>query len=319
MRLGRLFRRGGPDIEASIEPARTNFGGGLFRWFRRSKLDESDWDALEEILLQADMGPALTLTIVEALREAARSQGLQDAAALRDHLRRQLVEVLGGPNQLFASGPAPQVVLMVGVNGVGKTTTIAKLANLLKSSGFSVTLAAGDTFRAGAIDQLKIWGERVDVPVIAHQPGSDAAAVLYDALDAAKARGTDYVIADSAGRQHTNVNLMNELVKMRRVAERQVAGAPHETLLVLDAMTGQNGIRQAKAFLEAVKISGIVMTKLDGSAKGGVAFAVTRELGVPIKFVGTGETLEAFAAFDPESYVAALLGDTTAPDENEEP
>ena len=193
------------------------------------------------------------------------------------------------------------------MNGAGKTTSIAKLAHLLRSNGREVLLAAGDTFRAGAIDQLQIWGDRVGVPVIAHQPGGDPGAVIYDALDAAQARGVDYVIVDSAGRQHNNVNLMNELAKMRRVAERKAPGAPHEVLLVLDALTGQNGLHQAQGFLETANVTGIVLTKLDSSAKGGAAFAVTRATGIPIKFVGVGERLADFEPFDPDRYVQALL------------
>ncbi len=278
------------------------------RWLRRSSLEDSDWEALEQLLIQADMGPSLAVELVEALRGRARKDGHRTAADLREALARELLGTLGTAEREFASGPPPQVVLMAGINGAGKTTTIAKLAHLLQANGHSVLLAAGDTFRAGAIEQLEAWGERIDAPVISHLPGGDAGAVVYDALDAAKARKIDYVIADTAGRQHTNVNLMNELAKVRRVAERQVDGAPHEVLLVLDALTGQNGLRQARGFLDAVKVSGIVLSKLDSSAKGGVAFAVTRELGIPIKFVGTGESLDDFAPFDPNRFVEALLG-----------
>ncbi|MBM4435925.1 MAG: signal recognition particle-docking protein FtsY [Actinobacteria bacterium] len=307
MLLARLRRPAGRDVAAGAEPTRRGLGARLLGWFRRTGLQEADWDELEEILLQADLGPALTVELVRSLRTTAHGPALVSAAALREELARRLVEALGTGDRAFAEGAAPQVILMVGVNGVGKTTTIAKLANLLGTNGYTVLLAAGDTFRAGAIDQLKIWGERLQVPVVAHEPGSDAAAVLYDALEAAKARRIDYVIADSAGRQHTNLNLMNELAKMRRVAERQVPGAPHEVLLVLDALTGQNGLQQARGFVSAVQVSGIVIAKLDSSAKGGVAFAVTRELGVPIKFVGTGETVADLAVFDPARFVAALL------------
>ena len=277
------------------------------RWLRRSSLEESDWEALEELLIQADTGPSLAVELVESLRDLARKEGHRTAADVRKALARELLATLGTAEREFASGPPPQVVLMAGTNGAGKTTTIAKLAHLLQANGHGVLLAAGDTFRAGAIEQLEAWGKRIDAPVIAHQPGGDAGAVVYDALDAAKARKIDYVILDTAGRQHTNVNLMNELAKVRRVAERQVDGAPHEVLLVLDALTGQNGLRQGRAFLDTVDVSGIVLSKLDSSAKGGVAFAVTRELGIPIKFVGTGESLDDFAPFDPNRFVEALL------------
>lgn len=304
--LRRLRRSSGADVDASVEPTRRRLTG-MRRWLRRSSLEESDWEALEELLIQADMGPVLAVELVEALRSRARKDRHRAAADLREALARELLGTLGTAEREFASGPSPQVVLMAGINGAGKTTTIAKLAHFLKTNGHGVLLAAGDTFRAGAIEQLQAWGERIDAPVISHKPGGDAGAVVYDALDAAKARKIDYVIADTAGRQHTNVNLMNELAKVRRVAERQVDGAPHEVLLVLDALTGQNGLRQARAFLDAVGISGIVLSKLDSSAKGGVAFAVTHELGIPIKFVGTGESLDDFAPFDPNRFVEALF------------
>ena len=306
--LGRLRRSKGADVEEVTTPSRRRFGAGVRRWFRRARLAEADWDELEEILIQADVGPELTLELVAGLRAYVHDQGVSDTEAAHAELARRLEEALGAGAREFASGDPPQIVLMVGVNGVGKTTTIAKLANLLRGNDYTVLLAAGDTFRAGAIEQLKIWGERIDVPVVAHQPGADAGAVLYDAIDAAIARRIDYVIADTAGRQHTNINLMNELAKMYRVAERRVPGAPHEVLLVLDALTGQNGLRQAEGFRAAAQISGIVVSKLDSSAKGGVAFAVTRTLGVPIKFVGTGEKVEDIAVFDPKRFVRALMG-----------
>ena len=306
--LGRLRRSKGADVEDVVTPSRRRFGVGVRRWFRRARLDEADWEELEEILIQADVGPELTLELVAGLRAYVQDQGVRDPEAAHAELARRLEEALGVGAREFASGEPPQIVLMVGVNGVGKTTTIAKLANLLRGNDYTVLLAAGDTFRAGAIEQLKIWGERINVPVVAHQPGADAGAVLYDALDAAIARRIDYVIADTAGRQHTNINLMNELAKMHRVAERRVPGAPHEVLLVLDALTGQNGLRQAEGFRAAAQISGIVVSKLDSSAKGGVAFAVTRTLGVPIKFVGTGEKVEDIAVFDPKRFVRALMG-----------
>ena len=307
MRLRRLRRRKDPSVKAGAAPTRRRFGGGLRRWFARSGLDDADWEELEELLIQADLGPELSLELVEGLQEAVQDAGVKDSEAARALLSERLTAELGSPERAFAAGDPPQVVLVVGVNGAGKTTSIAKLATLLKSHGYSVLLAAADTYRAGAIDQLRIWGERIEAPVVAHQPGSDPGAVVYDALDAAKARGVDYVIADTAGRQHTNLNLMNELGKVRRVAERQVPGAPHEVLLVLDALTGQNGLRQAQAFRDAVEVTGVIVSKLDSSAKGGVAFAVTRALGVPIKFVGTGERPEDFAVFEPQDFAAAVL------------
>lgn len=307
MRLRRLRRRKDPSVDAGAGPTRRRFGGGLRRWFDRGGLGDADWEELEELLIQADLGPELSLELVEGLQEAVQDAGVKDPEAARALLSERLTAELGSPERAFAAGEPPQVVLVVGVNGAGKTTSIAKLATLLKSHGYSVLLAAADTYRAGAIDQLRIWGDRIEAPVVAHQPGSDPGAVVYDALDAAKARGVDYVIADTAGRQHTNLNLMNELGKVRRVAERQVPGAPHEVLLVLDALTGQNGLRQAQAFRDAVEVTGVIVSKLDSSAKGGVAFAVTRALGVPIKFIGTGERPEDFAVFEPQDFAAAVL------------
>jgi fused signal recognition particle receptor len=288
------------------QPTRRRFAT-VRQWLGRSKLTEADWDELEEVLIAADLGPLLAMELLDELRETVRADGTSDPEAARALLASRLCQALGGREAQFASGPPPQVVFVVGVNGAGKTTSIAKLAHLLQTNGSDVLLAAGDTFRAGAIDQLQIWGDRAGVPVIAHQPGGDPGAVIYDALDAAQARGADYVIADSAGRQHTNVNLMNELAKMRRVASRKAPGAPHEVLLVLDALTGQNGLHQAQGFLETSEVTGIVLTKLDSSAKGGVAFAVTRATGIPIKFVGLGERLTDFEPFDPDRFVQALL------------
>ena len=311
-RLRRARQTEAPDAETvetsatMAQPTRRRFAT-VRRWLRRSKLTESDWDELEELLIAADLGPMLAMELLDELRDAVRADGTSDPDAARALLATRLTEALGGRDAQFASGPPPQVVFVVGVNGAGKTTSIAKLAHLLRSNGHEVLLAAGDTFRAGAIEQLQIWGDRVSAPVIAHQPGGDPGAVIYDALDAAQARGADYVIADSAGRQHNNVNLMNELGKMRRVAERKAPGAPHEVLLVLDALTGQNGLHQVQGFLDTGAVTGIVLTKLDSSAKGGVAFAVTRATGLPIKFVGVGERLTDFEPFDPDRFVQALL------------
>ena len=322
-RLRRARRTETPELESeaaqapAAQPTRRRFAT-VRRWLHRSKLTEADWDELEEVLIAADMGPMLAMELLGELRETVRSDGTSDPEAARAMLAARLREALGGRDAEFASGPPPQVVFVVGVNGAGKTTSIAKLAHLLQSNGRDVLLAAGDTFRAGAIDQLQIWGDRVDVPVIAHQAGGDPGAVIYDALEAAQARGVDYVIADSAGRQHTNMNLMNELAKMRRVASRKVPSAPHEVLLVLDALTGQNGLHQAQGFLETAAVTGIVLTKLDSSAKGGVAFAVTRATGLPIKFVGTGEGFTDFEPFDADHFVHALLAPRLGDADDEE-
>tara|TARA_Y100000588_G_scaffold374704_1_gene450138 strand:- start:16496 stop:17428 length:933 start_codon:yes stop_codon:yes gene_type:complete len=293
------------DIVETI-PTRRTFGA-VRRWFRRSALSAADWDALEEILITADLGPRLSMELIEELRETVNTDGSVDVTRAHKVMIEHLGDTITNDDAEFASGHPPQVIFVVGVNGVGKTTSIAKLAYMLRGLGHEVLLAAGDTFRAGAIDQLKIWGKNVGVSVVAHKAGSDPGAVVYDALDAAKAREVDYVIVDSAGRQHTNVNLMNELSKMRRVAGRQVEGAPHEVLLVIDAMAGQNGLQQAQGFLTTAGVTGIVLTKLDSSAKGGSAFAVAREAGVPIKFAGTGERVEDFSAFDPRRFVKDIL------------
>ena len=294
------------DNVGSSAPTRRTFGA-VRRWFQRSALSAADWDALEEILISADLGPRLSMELIEELRDTVNADGSVDATRAHEVMIEHLGVAITNDDAEFASGHPPQVIFVVGVNGVGKTTSIAKLAYMLRGLGHEVLLAAGDTFRAGAIDQLKIWGTNVGVPVVAHKAGSDPGAVVYDALDAAKARGVDYVLVDSAGRQHTNMNLMNELSKMRRVAGRQVEGAPHEVLLVLDAMAGQNGLQQAQGFLTRAGVTGIVLTKLDSSAKGGSAFAVAREAGVPIKFAGTGEKVEDFAAFDPRQFVKNIL------------
>ena len=305
------------DEHRLVNPTRKRFSA-LRRWLHRSSISPADWDQLEEILISADLGPALTMELLDELRELVKIEGVKGLMEAHTLLMSRLTATLEAESSAFPSGNPPQVVFMVGVNGVGKTTSIAKLAHLLRNNGYEVMLAAGDTFRAGAIDQLNVWGDRIDVPVIAHEPGSDPGAVIYDALEAAKARGTHYVIADSAGRQHTNLNLMNELTKMHRVAARKIPGAPHEVLLVLDALTGQNGLEQARKFVGAVNVTGIVLTKLDSSAKGGVAFAVTRETGVPIKFVGNGESLDDFEAFDPKSFVHDLLEPGPEDNNNEE-
>ncbi len=318
-RLRRTPRTEAPEFETApaVEPTQRRFAT-VRRWLRRSKLSEADWDDLEEVLIAADLGPFLAMELLDELRETVQTDGRADPEAARELLAGRLIEALGGHDAQFASGPPPQVVFVVGVNGAGKTTSIAKLAHLLRSNGHEVLLAAGDTFRAGAIEQLQIWGDRAGVPVIAHQPGGDPGAVIYDALDAAQARGADYVIADSAGRQHNNVNLMNELAKMRRVAARKAPGAPHEVLLVLDALTGQNGLHQAQGFLDTANVTGIVLTKLDSSAKGGAAFAVTRATGLPIKFVGVGERLTDFEPFNPDRFVQALLAPQPGDADDEE-
>jgi fused signal recognition particle receptor len=270
------------------------------------------WDELEETLITSDVGVQTTERLLDTLRERVQVEGLTRGYQLRDALKEELALMLGDEEPLVFSETSPiTVLLVVGVNGVGKTTTIAKLANVLKKQRHRVMLAAGDTFRAAATEQLKTWGERVGVPVIAHQHGADAGAVVYDAMQAAQARGSDVLIVDTAGRLHTKYNLMEELKKIVKVLQRYDPEAPHEVLLVIDATTGQNGFLQAKQFVQDAGVSGVILTKLDGTARGGITFAIAAELGLPIKYVGTGERVGDIAPFDPDAFVDALF------DENE--
>ncbi len=259
-------------------------------------------EELEEALVAVDFGPKTAAEL------AAKLQALPPGFRPRDMLRRHLQAVLQALDTPAPTPPSPPAVLFfVGVNGTGKTTTIGKLAHRWIAGGETVLLVAADTFRAAAIDQLKVWGDRVGAPVIAHQPGADPSAVVFDALRAARARGADRVLIDTAGRLHTKKNLMEELRKIRRVTAREVPGAPHETLLVLDAVTGTNGLVQAREFHAAVPLTGIILTKLDGTAKGGIAVAIARELALPVRYVGVGEALDDLQPFDPVAYVDALL------------
>jgi fused signal recognition particle receptor len=262
--------------------------------------DEEAWERLEEALIAADVGVPTTAELVRRLE--ARS----DLGELSEALAEEAAAVLGEPGRLGLDGP-PSVILVVGVNGTGKTTTIGKLASRLSEHGHSVILAAADTFRAAAEEQLEIWAQRAGADFVGSERGGDPAAVAYDAIEAATARGRDVVIVDTAGRLHTQTNLMEELAKVRRVIERRLDGAPHETLLVVDATTGQNGLQQARLFREAVDVSGVALTKLDGSAKGGVALAIAHELGLPVKLVGVGEGIEDLRPFDPQDFARALL------------
>ena len=279
--------------------------------YRFREVDEDFFDELEDLLIQADVGVTTTMDLVEDLKEEVRRRNLKDPMAVRDALvevvAKRLQEEESDRELNFQDGLT--VILFVGVNGVGKTTTIGKLAHQLKSEGRSVMLAAGDTFRAGAIDQLQVWGERAGVPVIRQAEGSDPAAVVFDAVQAAKARTVDVLICDTAGRLQNKVNLMKELEKVKRVIEREVPNGPHEVLLALDATTGQNAMIQAKSFKEATNVSGIVLTKLDGTAKGGIVLAIRNELDIPVKFVGLGEKMDDLQPFNPEQFVYGLFGD----------
>ena len=273
----------------------------------RKNIDDQLYEDLEEILIQADVGSDTSLSLVESLRRLVKERKVSDASELKPLLMELVKDVMGQDRSPLAAGGRPTVVLVVGVNGVGKTTTIGKLAYNLKQSGNKVILAAGDTFRAAAIDQLEIWGNRVGVDVIKHNEGSDPAAVVFDALQAARARGADVLIVDTAGRLHTKSNLMEELKKVGRVLSKDNHGAPHEVLLILDATTGQNAINQAKVFGEATGVTGIVLTKLDGTAKGGIVIGIKQSLDIPVKFIGIGEGIEDLRPFDSEEFVEALF------------
>jgi fused signal recognition particle receptor len=267
---------------------------------------------LENVLLAADIGPRTTHQILEAVRQKLERHALSNAADLKAELRTQLLHVLRtlpspNGNSAAAQETRPHVIFVVGVNGTGKTTTIGKLAHRLRQDGRSVVLAAGDTFRAAAIEQLGVWASRTGAEIIKTKSGGDPAAVVYDALSSARARNADVVIVDTAGRLHTKSNLMAELDKMKRTAAKIVPGAPHDILLVMDATTGQNGLVQAREFTATAGVTGIVLTKLDGTAKGGIVVAITRELGLPVRYVGTGETVEDLVPFDAETFVSSLF------------
>jgi fused signal recognition particle receptor len=272
------------------------------------EITDEVWDELEDTLISGDVGVTTTERLLGTLRERVEVEHLERGSELRAALKEELALLLGEPEPLVVSETSPlSVYLVVGVNGVGKTTSIAKLANLLKRDKHRVLLAAGDTFRAAAAEQIKTWGERIGTPVISHQYGADPGAVVFDAMQAAQARGADVLIVDTAGRLHTKFNLMEELKKIMRVLQKYDDEAPHEVLLVIDATTGQNGFLQAKQFVQDAGVSGVILTKLDGTARGGIAFAVASELGLPIKFIGTGESVKDIAPFDADSFVDALF------------
>jgi fused signal recognition particle receptor len=272
------------------------------------EIDANTLDDLEATLIAADLGTTTTREVLDALRERATHKQIGDVNELKRLLKEQIAGILNGASNVpVRRVNGPEVVLIVGVNGTGKTTTIGKLASLLRGQGKTVLLCAADTFRAAAIEQLEIWGSRTGVEVIKTKPGGDPSAVLFDSLSAAKARGTDYVIVDTAGRLHTKQNLMAELEKMRRTAQKVIPDSPHETLLVMDATTGQNGLQQARQFTQSADVTGIVLTKLDGTAKGGVVVAISRELGVPVRYVGVGEKASDLLPFDSQSFVDSLF------------
>ena len=271
-------------------------------------IDESVLESLEEALLEADVGTETATALTDALRARKDAPDRKDIEGLRRLLVEEIEKLLStAPRRAASPAPSLEVIFLVGVNGSGKTTTTAKLARLAAEEGKKVLLAAADTFRAGAIEQLEIWGERLHLPVVRHKEGADPSAVLFDALSAAKSRGVQTLLVDTAGRLHTKTNLMEELAKMRRIAGREVPGAPHQVLLVLDATTGGNGLAQARRFVDAAGVTGVVLTKLDGSARGGVVLAIYRELRLPVLFVGVGEGSDDLVPFDASQYARALL------------
>jgi len=301
--LGRLRQR--------LSKTRTNLVDNVRRVFSgRIRIDNEVFDELEEILIEGDLGVETALAIVDDMRRITQEQKLDDPEALFEVLVNELVQTLEpGDHALDWAKPedGPHVTLVVGVNGSGKTTTIGKLAQKRVADGKSVVLGAADTFRAAAVEQLAIWSERTGASIVKHQDGADPAAVAYDATDAAVARDADCLIIDTAGRLHTKVNLMEELKKIQRVVGKRLPGAPHEVLLVMDATTGQNGLQQARLFTEALNVTGIALTKLDGTAKGGIAVAIQKQLGIPIKLIGVGEAVEDLQPFDAREFVDALL------------
>ena len=316
----RFFRRGKQEDKERTEKAvsrtsRTWFGR-MTRVFQRSQIDDDMWDELEELLISADVGVETTMKLLDHLRDRIRSEGITQPSDAFDALKSEMADFLRveGSDSAMEVDEPPMVVLMVGVNGAGKTTSIAKLANLYKEEGKSVLLGAGDTFRAAAIDQLQVWGDRLNLNVISHRQGADPGAVAFDSVEAAQSRGTDVVIIDTAGRLHTRSNLMQELVKVRNVIARQGVARSLRVILTMDATTGQNGLIQARTFTEAIRCDGVFLAKLDGTAKGGVVLAITQELQLPVLFIGTGEQPEDIAVFDPDDFVEGLFSSADSDD-----
>ena len=299
----------------AIEKTRHSINNKLDTIFEnRKQIDEKFLDELEEMLISTDIGVATTMQVLDAVRRGVSRQEISDLQALKAAMKKELLEIMhASENKGVASETEvslaikPYVLMVVGVNGVGKTTTIGKLSQRIKREGNDVLICAADTFRAAASDQLEIWAERAGVPIVQQKQGTDPAAVLFDALQSAKSRKSDVLIVDTAGRLHNKSNLMAELEKMKRVASREVEKAPHETLLVIDAVTGQNGLEQARQFMKVADVTGIVLTKLDGTAKGGIAVAIAKELNLPIRYVGVGEQVDDLMVFDPEQYVNGLF------------
>ncbi len=298
-------------FRSGMAKTRQSFFGRLGQMLSGSgTIDDDTWDDIEALLIQADLGVQTTQAVMKDLQERARKQNVKRIEQLKALLKEVLRDILTEPPTMNVSGRPLSIILVVGVNGSGKTTTIGKLANRFSTVyNRKVLIAAGDTFRAAAIEQLQQWGERINVPVIANKPGSDAAAVVYDATVAAKARGSEILMIDTAGRLHTNYNLMEELAKIKQVSERVIPGAPHEVLLVLDGTTGQNALQQATKFQEMVNVTGVIVTKLDSTAKGGMVFAINHDLGLPIHYVGLGEKVTDLVLFQPNYFVDGLFED----------
>ena len=293
-------------MKDGLEKTRTGFWGNIMNTLTGSKIDDDLYDELEEQLILADVGGEVAIKLVDKLRDRVNEKGLKTGEQASDELRDLIADEMRPEAEIDLSG-TPAVILVIGVNGVGKTTSIAKLADFYTRQGKKVMLAAGDTFRAAAGEQLQIWGERAHCDVIRHAEGADPAAVVFDAMKAAIARKADILFIDTAGRLHNKANLMNELEKIHRIIKREIPEAPHETFLVLDATTGQNAINQAKVFMETAKVTGVVLTKLDGTAKGGVVVAIKEELGLPVKWIGVGEGIMDFRPFEPDKFVEALF------------
>lgn len=294
-------------LKEGLTKTRQGFVAKIENLVSGKKIDEELYEELEELLIQADVGVSTAMELVDDLRAKVKERKIEDSLELKNVLKELIADIMGSEEHRLNISGSPAVIVAVGVNGVGKTTTIGKLAYNLKEEGRKVLLAAGDTFRAAAIDQLEIWGNRVGCDVIKHKEGADPAAVVFDAVQAAKARGTDVLIIDTAGRLHTKVNLMEELKKVFRVISRELPQAPNEVLLVLDATTGQNAISQAKLFGQACGTTGIVLTKLDGTAKGGVVIGIKAELDIPVKYIGIGEKIDELKLFNPKDFVEALF------------
>jgi fused signal recognition particle receptor len=293
------------NLKKGLSKTRGVLNSPIAELFSGKKLDEESLESLEEALISADVGVKASLEIIEHLRENVSR--LKDASSVKEFIKKEMATLLGPPAPLIPFGKPPFVILTVGVNGAGKTTTIGKVASKFASEGMRVILAASDTFRAAAVDQLGIWAERAEVEIVKHQSGSDPAAVAFDAVEAAKARGADVVLVDTAGRLHTKDNLMEELKKIARVIKKSMPDAPQEVLLVLDATNGQNALRQADIFSKTVGVTGIALTKLDGTAKGGIVFAIKSELGIPVRLIGVGEGVDDLQEFRPAEFVDALF------------